>query len=84
MKDLFKKPEIEVTFHVPGKKELKINGKTPNYKGLAIGCAIAWLIMLVWYILEWYQFGELQQNRTCDSVVSILYWFALMIGFSKW
>ena len=78
--------EINGKFHLPGTKKLdiKINGKKPNYKGLAIGCAIAWLIMLIWYILEWYQFGTLQQDRICDTVVSVLYLVALVVGFSKW
>ena len=37
-----------------------------------------------WYRVEYQQFGELQWNRKCDNVVSVLYFIALWIGFSKW
>ena len=60
------------------KKEFKL-----SYKGLAIAGVIDLVIMSFWYILELYQYGELQTNGI-DTVVSLLYWIALMVGFSKW
>ena len=40
-------------------------------------------ITTIWYRLEYLQFGEFQWNRKCDNVVSVLYFIALWIGFSK-
>ena len=35
----------------------------------------------IWYASEWMQFGELQFNRECDNVVSIIYLFVLWYLF---
>lgn len=40
-------------------------------------------ISVVWAVLEYIQFGELQDNRICDNVVFVLYLFALWYAFSQ-
>jgi hypothetical protein len=54
------------------------------YKGTMLALLISMAIASVWYGLEWLEFGELQWDRECDSIVSLLYMLALAIGFSKW
>ena len=51
---------------------------------LLVAFIINLAITAIWYRLEYLQFGELQWNRKCDNVVSVLYFIALWIGFSKW
>lgn len=53
-------------------------------KSLIVALVINYVITAIWYIFEYKQFGELQWNRKCDNIVSILYLIALWIGFSKW
>lgn len=48
-------------------------------KALTVNFAIT----AIWYGLEWKQFGELQLNRNCDSVVSFLYFGVLWYLFSN-
>ena len=54
---------------------------------LLIAFIINLAITTIWYRLEYQQFGELQWNRKCDNVVSVLYFIAfglvLANGFSK-
>ena len=40
-------------------------------------------ITAIWYISEWTQYGELQLNRECDNVVSMLYLLTLWYLFWK-
>ena len=53
-------------------------------KGVILACIITLTITAVWYGVEWIQFGKLQWNRNCDEIVTLLYFIALAIGFSKW
>lgn len=53
-------------------------------KGFVIATLVSLSIMAIWYALEYMQFGQLQWNRTCDEVVSVLYFVALWIAFSRW
>ena len=53
-------------------------------KSLIAALIINYAISAIWYIAEYKQFGELQWNRKCDSIVSTLYLIALWIAFGKW
>lgn len=52
-------------------------------KGFIYAALISLSITAVWYVYEYKQFGELQWDRECDSIVSILYFIALWIAYSK-
>ena len=39
-------------------------------------------ITAIWYGFEWMQFKELQWDRQCDEVVSLLYFLALWYLFA--
>ena len=52
-------------------------------KGIIYATLISLSITAVWYAFEYMQFGELQWDRKCDSIVSILYFIALWIAYSK-
>lgn len=52
-------------------------------KGFVIAALITLAITSVWYGFEYLQFGELQWDRRCDEVVTVLYFFALWVGFSN-
>lgn len=54
------------------------------FKGLIIALIISYLIAMFWEFIEYLQFGKIQSDRICDSVVYVLYLVALWIGFSKW
>lgn len=54
------------------------------FKGLIIAAVISYTIAMLWEFMEHLQFGKIQSDRICDSVVYILYSIALWIGFSKW
>lgn len=54
------------------------------FKGLIIALIISYLIAMFWEFIEYLQFGKIQSDRICDSVVYVLYFVALWIGFSKW
>jgi hypothetical protein len=53
-------------------------------KSIFIALFISLIIYIVWATIEWIEFGEIQNNRTCDDVVFVLYYIVLAIGFSKW
>lgn len=53
-------------------------------KGFIIASIVSLLIIAIWYVLEYMQFGQLQWNRQCDEVVSLLYFIALWVAFSRW
>lgn len=53
-------------------------------KGFIIAILVSLSIMAIWYTFEYMQFGQLQWGRQCDEVVSILYFIALWIAFSRW
>lgn len=46
-------------------------------------CVVNLAISAVWYGLEWIQFGELQWDRECDNVVSLLYLLVLWYLFAN-
>ena len=53
-----------------------------NWRGFACATVLSLSILGIWYLLEWYQFKELQWNRKCDYVVFVLYFIVLLIVFS--
>lgn len=53
-----------------------------NIKGVLISFVVSFVILGVWYLYEYHQFGELQWDRTCDEVVFWLYLLAMSISFS--
>lgn len=53
-------------------------------KSILIAFVISIIIYLVWCDIEFFQFGEIQDNRVCDDVVFLIYFIALAIGYSKW
>lgn len=38
---------------------------------------VSMAISAFWYAFEWMQYGELQWDRQCDNVVSLLYFIVL-------
>lgn len=52
---------------------------TPFVKAVFLNLAI----LAVWYLLEYAQFGELQQGRIGDDAVGILYFIATYALFRK-
>ena len=52
-------------------------------KGFIYAVLISLSITAVWYVCEYKQFGELQWDRECDSIVSILNFIALWIAYSE-
>lgn len=46
-------------------------------KALTVNLAVT----AIWYASEWIQFGELQFDRECDNIVSIIYLFVLWYLF---
>ena len=52
-------------------------------KGFIYVALISLSITAVWYVYEYKQFVELQWDRECDSIVSILYFIALWIAYSE-
>ena len=48
-------------------------------KALTVNLAVT----TIWYASEWLQFGELQFNRECDNIVSVIYLFVLWYLFYK-
>ena len=82
-----KKYEYDKLVITVGDDEKKKSASTSFVKSLkAVGVAllVSLVISAVWYMAEYIQFGELQWNRECDNIVSMLYMIALTIGFSKW
>ena len=59
-------------------------GNSMNPKSILITLIISIIIYIVWIVIELIEFGDIQNNRTCDDVVFILYFIALAIGYSKW
>lgn len=53
-------------------------------KGFIIATLVTLSIAAIWYALEYMQFGTLQWDRKCDEVVTLLYFIALWVAFSKW
>lgn len=46
-------------------------------------CIVSLVISLIWFVLEYIQFRELQGNRICDNVVFTLYLLVLWYLFSQ-
>lgn len=40
------------------------------------------IIAVVWYVIEWRQYGKLQWDRKCDDVVWIIYLLVLWYLFA--
>lgn len=51
-------------------------------KALIKACVVSLVISLIWFLVEYIQFGELQGNRICDNVVYVLYLLVLWYLFS--
>ena len=54
------------------------------FTGFIIALTITYPITMLWEVIEYLQFGEIQNGRICDNIVCLLYFIALWIGFSKW
>ena len=48
-------------------------------KALVVNLAVA----AIWFITEYRQYGELQQDRKCDNIVFFLYFIILWYLFSR-
>lgn len=68
MKDKGDKKD-EITFNVGLKAFIK-------------ACVVSLVISLIWFLVEYIQFGELQGNRICDNVVYVFYLLVLWYLFS--
>lgn len=52
-------------------------------RALLLALVISLAKIAVWQILEYWQFGELQQDRQCDNVVAILYFLTIWFLLAK-